>query len=243
MQFNDTATRTGLIQECEFLTSIGKTQISGNTGNLQDFTRFINATYHEVVTMILDAQDEWDFDDKNHTDYPILTSSLVGSQQDYALPISMKILKLKRVEVSFDGSKWSKAEPLDINELGIATDTTTISGNFSVGAPRYDIQNNAIFLYPIPTGAVSGGLKIWISREIDEFTTADTTQEPGIDKPFHRMLAVGASLKYGSGKALGNYKALLDEYADYEKSLRRFYGNKQKDRDVTAMQAAFVDYK
>lgn len=242
MEFSNTSTLGGLIQECELLTGLGNTQISGNTTNLKIITRLLNATYHEVVTMILDSQDEWDFDDKNHTDYPILTTSLVASQQDYTLPASLKALKIKRVEITYDGSQWYKAEPLDINELGIATDTTTISGNFSTGSPRYDLQNNALFLYPIPSSNVSGGLKIWVSREIDEFTTADTTQEPGFDEPFHRMLAVGASLKYAMAKQLSNRKELIEEYGDYEKRLRGYYGNKQKDRDVIAMQAAYVDY-
>ena len=80
MQFSDTTNLNGLIQRCELLTGLGDTGISGDATLLKHFTSLINQTYHKVVTMILQSQDEWDFDDKNHTDYPILTTDLVVSQ-------------------------------------------------------------------------------------------------------------------------------------------------------------------
>ena len=94
--YSDVTNDSGLIQECEFLTNVGTTGISGNAQRLQDFTRLINSRYHQVVTMILHSQNSWDYDDINHTDFPILTTNLVANQPDYSLPASEKILKLKR---------------------------------------------------------------------------------------------------------------------------------------------------
>lgn len=232
MQFNDTTNDSGLIQEAEFLTNLGTTGISGNAQRLQDFTRLINSRYQQVVVMILKAQNSWDYDDINHTDFPILTTSLVDAQQDYSLPASEKILKLKRVEITYDGTNWYKAEPLDIGTIGEATGTTSISANFSKLSPFYDIQYNSIFLYPIPDAAVANGLKLWVTREVDEFVNTDTTQEPGIDEPFHRMLAIGAAMDWAIAKGLGVKNDLMALYQDYERRLGDYYGAKQTDKDM-----------
>lgn len=243
MQFSDTTTRNGLIQDCEFWTAIGDAAISGTTATLQHFTRLINARYHQVVTMILRAQDEWDFDDAVKTDYPIYTTSLVADQADYTFPTSLKILKIKRVEVTYDGgTNWYKAEPLDINEYTKNTTAATISQNFVKTSPFYDIQYNSLFLYPVPTAASTNGLKIWISREITEFATSATTAEPGFDEPFHRMLSIGASLDYAVAKGLSNKNDLAALWADYEARLNEYYGSKQKDREYI-LKPGYQDYR
>lgn len=203
----------------------------------------LNSWYQKVVTMILASQDEWDWDDINHTTYPIATANLVANQQDYTLPASLKILKLKRVEVKIDNSTWRKAEPFDINERSSATDTTTVANDFSTAQSFYDVQHNALFLYPVPAVNVTGGIKMWFTREIDEFTTADTTQEPGIDEAFHRMLSLGAALDWEMSKKPDGPRAkwLQDSLRDFELRLRQHYGDKQQDRKYT-LKPAYVDY-
>jgi hypothetical protein len=195
----------------------------------------LNAWYQKVVTMVLQAQDEFDFDDINHTDFPILTTSLVANQQDYSIPAAEKVLKVKRVEVTYNGTNWYKAEPIDVNERGLATDSTSVNNSFYTTKPYYDIQYNSIFLYPIPTANSTNGLKIWWSREIDEFTTGDTTQEPGLDEPFHRMLSIGAALDWEISRKPDGPRArkLQEMMADYEARLYRYYGHKQQDRNYT----------
>lgn len=233
MVFNDTTNLAGLVQDCEFTTKLGYGGISGDTTKLKEFTRLMNTWYHKVITMILMAQDEWDYDDCNHADFPILTTSLVASQQDYSIPLSEKVLQVKRVEITYDGSKWYKAEPFDINERGLATDTTSISEDFDQTKPYYDIQYGSLFLYPIPSAAVTNGLKIWVTREVDEFTTADTTQEPGIDEAFHPMISKGASFEYASVYGLDNKNDIWTVLQDYEARLKTHYGSKEKDRQYS----------
>lgn len=242
MVYNDTTNKNGLLQRCEFWTDLGDATISGTAVLKAQFTQSLNNWYHKVVTMILNSQDEWDFDDSNHTDFPILTTSLVANQQDYSIPASEKVLKIKRIEVSYDGTNWNKAEPLDIGEIGDATNTTTIAGSFSKSEPYYDIQYGSIFLYPIPDTAVTGGLKVWWTREIDEFTTSDTTQEPGIDEPFHEMLPLGASFDYCVAKGLSKKNDIFTVLQDYEARLKQFYGSKQKDRKY-AMKPTNINYE
>lgn len=236
MVFSDTTTSSGLIQDITFLTGADV-----NSYTLADRVRNVNANYHKVVSMILQSQDEWDFDDKNFTDYPILTTSLVANQQDYSFPASVKLLKVKRVEITYDGINFYKAEPFDINERGLATDAASLSRSFVTTKPYYDIQSNSLFLYPKPASNSTNGLKVWISREIDEFTASDTTQEPAFDEPFHRMLSIGASLDFAVAKGSLNKNDLAALLADYEARLRQYYGSKQTDRNYI-LKPAFISY-
>lgn len=231
MNFSETTNKTGLIQECEFLSGIGDTQISGNTSNLKLFTRLINSRYHLLTTTIFKAMDEWDFDDPNHANTGFeKTYNLTGSQRYVELPVSDKILKVKRVEVSYDGVNWKRANPVDVNEISDAVSSSTIDGKFSTSTPFYDLIGKYLYLYPMPTASVTGGLKVWIAREIDEFATTDTTQEPGFDEPFHRMLAIGAALDWAIAKGKENKNDLAALWNDYEARLINYYGKKNADR-------------
>jgi hypothetical protein len=199
-----------------------------------------NRWYQKIVTMILGAQDEWDWDDSNQSDYPIATTNLIAGQQDYTFPGSLKILKIKRAEISLDGVTWKRLQPFDINQFALATDTTSIRNNFSTDQPCYDMEYNAIKLYPTPTANVTTGLKIWFLREPVEFTTAEVTagtKEPGFDEAFHSMIPLGmiydwCSAKGGSSPILANLKVDVEkELLDYEVRLRQYYGKKQRDRE------------
>lgn len=241
MMYSDTSGKTGLLQRCEYYTGLGDAGISGSTLLKAQFTQSLNNWLQKIVTMILSSMDGWDYDDVNHTDFPILTTNLVANQPDYSLPASEKILKIKRVEITYDGTNWYKAEPFDIGERGKATSTTLIASDFSTSEPKYDIQFNSIFVYPIPDTAVTSGLKLWVSREIDEFTTSDTTQEPGIDEPFHEMLAQGASFDFAAIKGLAIKNDLWAMLQDYEARLKKFYGKKEDDR-VNQLKSSYIDY-
>ena len=234
MVFNDTSDLNGLVQSCEFWTGKGNAQISGDATSLAEFTRLINVNYHKVVTMVLAAKDEWDFDDPNHANTGFLkTYNLVSGTQTVTLPLSDKILKVKRAEVSYDGTTWQRLSPMDLNEYGGTSDSTAIASNFSKATPYYDVHGNYVYLYPIPDATVANGLKLWVTREIVEFTTADTTQEPGIDEPFHDMIAVGASLDYAFAHGLENAGALASKLSDFEARIKQYYGSRQEDRAMT----------
>jgi hypothetical protein len=230
MVFNDTATKQGALQDCEFLCQFGDGDISGNSTLRAVFTRLINKHNYKTVTAILDAQDGWDFDDRNFTDYPIATTPLVAGQRDYTFPVSLKILKIKRVDITYDGTNWYQATARDSGAMDIPLgNATNEDTNFTFSSPVYDVKANAVWVYPMATsGQVSAGAKIRIEffREIYEFSATDTTQEIGFDKPFHQMVTLGASVEYAVAKNLPNAKSLFELYSDMEKRLRTYYGKK-----------------
>ena len=233
MQFSDTSTYNGLVQLCEDYTNLGDGAISGNTSLLKKFTVHINNAERDVVREILLAQDDFDWDDSNRTNFPIGTFPLT-TNRDYNLPSSLGFLKLKRVDISYDGVNYVKAEPVDSAQIpsGLGNDDT-VDGFYSRQFPRYDAKANGFWLYPRATASdVSAGAKARIEfvRAIDPFAYTDTTQEPGIDENFHELIAIGASLKYAVTKDAEKAKNLKVLYDEGIKALGVYYS--QKDRDA-----------
>jgi len=234
--------KVGIVQDIEFWTGLGRTTISGDTTNLlPEFTGRINSWYHKVVSMILAAQDESDFDDGNQTDFPILSTNLVANQPDYSIPLTEKVIKIKRAEITYDGSTWSRLAPLDINETNSPTDTVSIGNDFETSQPFYDFQYGSIFLYPIPEANVTGGLKLWVTREVMEYSgdaspatgEVGNTDEPGFEEAFHRMLSLGPALDWLLVKQPKNtnlISSIKEELATLEARLKEHYGRKLTDR-------------
>lgn len=229
MQFSDTTNNTGILQMTRRF--LGMT-VSSTIYSAVDVAASANRWYQTVVGWILEAHDEWHWDDTNNTTYPIATTALVANQQDYVFPAG--ILKVLRVEVQYTtGGVWEKAEPFHLKERGRPLDTTTVAADFSTSKPFYEVKYGSVWLYPIPSAAVTGGLKIWFKREVsDVFTSADTTQQPGFDEQFHDILALGAAFDYALAKGVPNIAALRQEIEQKRIDLFKHYSRKQEDREL-----------
>src|SRR3990167_6606285 len=168
MQLSVSSGKNGLIQRATFL-AFGDSADHTADWPLADLVVSLNRWQHEVASWIFQAVGHWEFDDSNNTDLPIATTTLVDGQQDYAFPAGL--IKLHRVEVKDNNGNWHKLIPIDQSEVGVAL----TEYNETDGLPtQYDPIGNSLFLYPAPAaGSVttSGGLKVYYSREMDEFTT------------------------------------------------------------------------
>lgn len=202
----------------------------------------INLWYQKTATMILESQDEIDWDDSLRSDYPTGTIPLT-TNRDYSISTTEKILKIKDVNISYDGVTYYKGTPIDSGEFyfGQGPQTATsneaiIDGNFSRTSPGYDYKYGSIFLYPKATAAdVSAGGLIFLEwqRQVQEFTLSDLTTGtaiPGFDDPFHPILAYGPAFELASSRGLQNTESLFTMLTDYERRLKQAYGNKQHDR-------------
>jgi hypothetical protein len=219
------------------------TNILGDTaGQYTTANRVIdlNIWQNNIVGIILDSQDESDYDDPNQTDYPIITTPLVANQRDYPIPFSKSLLEIKRTDVCYDGVTPYRATAIDSSEFqfGIGNDSQTDS-YFSKTSPGVDVRGLSLFLYPRAdaTDVTNGGyIRTEYSRlpiQITSANLASATWYPGFDGNFHAMLAYGAAYEYACSNSLAikdDIKAKLDEY---EARLRRQYGRKQKDRLLT----------
>ena len=151
-----------------FLTGVGTT-VYANADRLIS----LNRQKHKIANLIFESSDEIIYDDPNYTDTPVETINLVAGTQNYSALFSEQVLAYNRVEVSYDGTNWYKAEPYSKFQDTITSDTTSVGNNFSKTSPYYEIAYNNIYLYPIPDANVTGGLKVFPTRVIKELPSLD----------------------------------------------------------------------
>lgn len=214
----------------------------------------INIWYQKTVSMILESQDDTDFDDQRNTNYPIVTTPMAAGQRDYSIPVSEGVLKIKRVDITYDGSNWYRATPFDDGvPMWGQGNATNEDVNMIKQAPRYDVKYNSLFVYPLAVASdVSAGASIRVEweRNITPFsqaadynssTMSTSTSVPGFDAPFHPILAWGAAYEYAVAQNLPQQKTLAETLADWELRLRTAYGRKNLDT-MLSLRPAYDSY-
>lgn len=225
MEFNNTTTKDGIIQDCEFwLFSGNYGQISGNANLLATFTALSNRALDSVTTAILESDDRWEFDDTTYTDYPIATTDLVTSQRDYVLAVSH--LKVLRVEWKDSNGNWLLGKPIDLEDITVARDEFLSTDSTPV---YYDKLATSVFLYPAPNYSSTGGLRVYYQREPNYFLSTDTTKKPGFATICHRLISLKACYDYAIANDKDKIPTLEREIAKKELELRNFYGRRNKD--------------
>ena len=198
-------------------------------------------------------------DNRTATSYPIATRPLIAGQRDYSFLTaawtlqgpesaanvtgqSLLPLKTKRVDVTYDGITYFRATEFDdgVPQWGFGSETMEDS-NFTTVAPYYGVKYNSIFLFPMATaGNVTAGatLRLELDRAVVPFSkTADyaainmsaSTSVPGVDLPWHPMLAYGAAYEFANANNLPQLANIKQDLTDWEARLRIAYGRKDKD--------------
>lgn len=198
MVFNDISGRSGLIQRIEKWTNKGDGAISGDATLLKIVTADINEEFDDLMPLMLSYSQYPRWDDTNHTDLPIATVNIVSGQNDYKIAEddnSLDILNLTdiRILTSASATQYVDLEEMTIDDpraLSAQSPNTSETGVPSAWLKR----GNIIFLYPKPNYASTNGIKMFFEREQSYFVSTDTTKEPGIPKPFHRLLGLKVAL-------------------------------------------------
>lgn len=199
---------------------------------VNDFFRSVNSKLRKAAFLMWKSDSSWEFDDSNYDTYAIATTALVDGQQTYTLPT--ELLDIQRVEVMDNDGNYHLIDQFVKEKIGIAL----TEYNEEDGMPMYyDIMDGALFLYPAPSDSevtTAAGLKIYLSRDIDEFDTTDTTKEPGIKEIFHPYLAFSAAYDYAISKNMGQQRVQLlsNELTKYERSIEEYYSKRNKDYKV-----------
>ncbi len=226
MEFSNVLTKDGIIQDCEFwLFASNYGQISNDANLLRTFTSLSNRALDSVVTKILSADDRWQFDDTNYTDYPVATTDVVLGQRDYVLSVSH--LKITRVEIKDAQGSWTKLTPIDLIDIPVARDEFFNSN----GSPLfYDKVGNSLFLYPSADYNASAGLRVYYQREPSYFLYTDTTKKAGFANILHRLISIKACYDYAVANNLTDKITVLNnEILKKEAELNQFYGRRNKD--------------
>jgi len=229
MVFSDTSTYLGIVQDIDYILFGSSTATSPYA--IADKTRNINNAYDKVVSLILQADGRWEWDDNNKTDLPIGTTSLVADQQDYEMSAAT-FLKILKVEIKDSSGNWKVLSPISLDDKTTQSITDYKS---TAGTPEeYDKLGNSIFLFPKPSYASSGGLKIFYQRNVTHFAADDTTDVPGFAENFHRLLSYGAAFDYAVAHQMTRKISILKPLiTEMERDLIKFYSTRGRDEKMS----------
>lgn len=212
---------------------LGIPETDTTTLSTNEFFRLANSKLQEIGFILWKNSSDWEFDDSNYTDFPIATCDLVDGQQDYSMPSTA--LSIERAEVMNSDGDYKHLIQIDKS-------TTKASSHLEKydtdGFPEeYDIVGNSILLFPSPDASevtTSSGLRLYFSREMDDFAITDTATEPGIPTMFHPAVAYGVANEFGIGKGISEQRQRNIQYGvkKYDKMLDNFISRRNKDRKV-----------
>jgi len=245
--FNATATKKGLIQLIERRLGFADAFISGDTTRLARWTADINIAIDKAFHIIFGADGRWQYDDSNHTDYPIINTDIVASQRDYSFTTdanSNVILDIHKVLYrSSTTAPYVELFPVDVQQDPEWRVSSLADGLETTGQPtHYDKTANGIFLDPVPSANVTKGLKVYINREGHYFSTTDTTETAGFAGLYHEYLAVEPMYRFAVDKGLRNVNILAVEVEKLEKAITDYYSRRDK-HDTTIIRNEPITYE
>lgn len=202
---------------------------------LADKTADENLAIDFIFDKIFKVNGTWQFDDSNHTDYPIIMTNLIQGQRDYSFITDEQgnlILDIYKVLVADKEGRYYEILPVDVESESVMNGF--FDGQDLQGYPiRYDKTANGIFLDAIPDYNYTNGLKIYINREGSHFIDSDTTKMPGFAGSFHEYIALRPSHFYCKRNGMFD---LSDQYKrdmiEMENAIETHYSSRNKDEKV-----------
>jgi hypothetical protein len=212
--FSASSTKSGIVDLIYRYTGADTTKYP-----LSEVVSDVNAAVDRLLALAIRSSGSWQYDDSNHTDYPIITTDLVSGQRDYSFTTDEQgnlILDIYRVMVANSSGIFYDLELADQqNQRG--RNIGFVDGQEITGQPsKYDKTANGIFLDAIPNYSYTNGIKIFINREASYFTSSDTTKKPGFDGRLHEYLVVRPTAYYAQRKGLDNADFWSNELLKYE---------------------------
>lgn len=165
-----------------------------------DIDAALNKWYRLVVGWIMGATGIWEYQGEQSV------TDLVGGQAEYVLPTGM--VAINRVAIKYpNATNYVYAERLDDLETRSAFENGTIDHG-SEGAPVYREFDNSIFIYPKPSGNVTGGLSVETVNDVTSLTNAGDI--PNLNPLIHQVLSLGGALDYCDAEEMYNKAVRLE---------------------------------
>ena len=227
MIFSNSTTKAGLVEDIDFLVGTDSTSYP-----IEQKTRNINRKYDEVVSLILQSDGKWKWDDTNNAAQPSTSITMTENTSAVAIP-DTTYLTISRVEVKDINGNYLLLTPINESEIPQAK-TEFLK---TAGTPIYYEKVGAFLnLYPKPTAGsvtLASGLKVYYQRDASYFATTDTTKVPGFAAPFHRILSLGGALDYAIANGMnGKINILSPLIQKMEQDLQTFYSSRERDSKV-----------
>jgi hypothetical protein len=242
MVFSDTTNKNGIVQFTESLCKLGDGGITNDAVLFKQITSYINQAYNKVCVALLRVDKNWKFDDSNYTDFPIATIALVLGQRDYTLPAAVSggnastLYKINRIRVKNSAGIFEDIPLMDSDDVETLDTITSFPSAYRL------IGNSIRFKELLANVTTTGGLEITFQRSQDDFTVADTTQQPGFMNAYHDLLAYDSAASYLlpiNQQLAINYMTI---FKDRLSELQGDYSNRNDD-NPTAFSAQITDFR
>ncbi len=183
----------------------------------EDNKRNINFHYDDLVLEIWRADGSWKFDEGVGT-LPIIYGDLEKDQRDYQLPTEAR--RIEGVEILYNDTRI---------KLDFINPEDTTTHELKTGQPRYYYsKGRSVFLFPAPDKDVEEGLFMYISKSVTQLE--DDTDEPKIDREFHRYLSMGAARDWHFARGNVNKARELERRMNETKEeVKSFYSRRQQE--------------
>jgi hypothetical protein len=119
----------------------------------------------------------------NLVDSDLLTEGQNGYDGEYSFPSNL--LRPIRMEISYDGDTFVPASIYDIGE-NEDSEISLTNSKYSVAEPGVRFERESYFIRPLPTEAVTNGIRIWYEKRQTELTDGGT---PEFESNLHSILA------------------------------------------------------
>jgi hypothetical protein len=195
MQFSDTTTKQGLLQDCEFWCNFTDGTITGDATLKAQFTRLINVHLAEVLASVQLLSGKDGAEDTNHTDQQFSSFTIQSGTSDYQFLTDEDGNTITDITGVLIQPSASNNDYVALDRLSLSdTDALLVmSPNASnTGTPTGFIEKNStVFFNVIPNYNATG--KLFYRLVPSYFVAGDTTKKPGFVEGYHRLLSVGAS--------------------------------------------------
>lgn len=180
-----------------------------------------NTALDRVVSLIMQADGRWQFDDTNQTDLPIATADIVADQEDYSLAVSH--IDITKVRALYPDGTWHTLDPID------QTDETDDDKYQDTGLPiAYDKLGNSVFPLPTPNYSLAAALEIHFKRPGSYFVVGDTTKAPGINPLYHDLIPLWIAYEHALANGRNTANGFLNSIQLKEAALQDDYANRSK---------------
>lgn len=189
-------------------------------------TRFANRAYERVVGLILNSDGRILFDELNYSTAPIGTATLTSGTRTYSVKVdanSNPIVKLVKVMVENSEGVYQDVKQVDIRSQEGEEIRLGTGGS---GTPTRYVRLGANIIYDkTPNYTSATGQKYIFQRMFDEFTTGDTTQEPGFAHQYHMLVPLWMAYWEGLKRGKVQVSGIRNEIVVLEQDLQEHYQN------------------
>jgi hypothetical protein len=217
MQYSGNSTSQDIVSLANTLTKQNATSFP-----IEDKTMFANMG-NRIILSEIHQTFGWKYDDRNNTDFPIATTDLNATQDNYALPLDLSYLQA--VYVKDSAGLWTQLVPLTLEDINDREAEPEFEKTDSI-TTYYRPLGNSIKVYPASKETVAGGLMIEYSKDVSTFATTDTTKTPGFDIQYHEAVAVYMAYMFELTNGIVTPTGKIpheDSWIDYLARIKRHY--------------------